>query len=223
MSEIDLETEQVMVGHILRERPGDGILSEEGTNRSGHTGVCWILDPLDGTTNYLCGYPAFGIAVGVEINGQGVVGVVHDTYHNRAYAGAVGQGATCDGKSITVSACTSLETALIATGFFPDRTIRRHQGAVLTELLPRVRDIRRSGSPILDLCGVASGRTDGFYECGLRQWDITAGTVIARAAGAKVTSLSQQEPISPLLVASAPGIHDGLLELIVASWQQGKF
>lgn len=219
VSEVDLETERVLISYIRRERPEDAIISEEGSNQPGQSGVCWILDPLDGTTNYLYGYPAFGIAIGIELDGEGVVGVVHDTYHDRVYAGVIGRGATCDEKPITVSTSTRLETALIATGFLPDRTIRRRQGAILTEVLPRVRDIRRSGSPILDLCGVASGQTDGFYEFGLGRWDIAAGAVIARAAGARVTLFPQQELPRPLLVASAPGIHDALVALLSSLWQ----
>jgi len=222
VSEIDLETEQVMVAHILRERPRDGIISEEGTNRLGQSDVCWILDPLDGTTNYLYGYPAFGIAVGVEINGHGVAGIVYDTSSNHLYAGAIERGATCDSEPIMVSACSRLETALIATGFLPDRRIRWQQGVVLAEVLPQVRDVRRSGSPILDLCGVACGRLDGFYEWGLGRWDITAGAVIAKAAGATVTVLPQQGSPSPLLVASTPGIHAVLLEVVSSIWKRAK-
>ncbi len=222
VSEIDIETEHVLVAGILQERPEDAIVSEEGAHRPGRTGVCWILDPLDGTTNYLYGYPAFGVAVGVEVDGQGVVGVVHDTYHDRVYAGSVDRAATCDGEPITVSASTRLETALIATGFLADREIRRRQGLIVAEMLPRVRDIRRSGSPILDLCGVASGTIDGFYEFGLGRWDIAAGAVIAAAAGAKVAIMPHQGLASPLVVASTPSIHEALLESVFASWKRAN-
>jgi myo-inositol-1(or 4)-monophosphatase len=150
------------------------------------------------------------------------VGVVHDTAHNRVYTGAVERGARCDDKPITVSGCAKMGAALIATGFLPDRTVRRQQGAVLAEVLPQVRDIRRSGSPILDLCGVASGAVDGFYEWGLGPWDIAAGAVIAKAAGARVTVLSQQSAPSPLLVASTPDIHGELLEIVSSAWYQSQ-
>jgi myo-inositol-1(or 4)-monophosphatase len=148
--------------------------------------------------------------------------VVYDTSSNHIYAGAIERGATCDNEPITVSACSRLETALIATGFLPDRRVRWQQGAALAEVLPRVRDIRRSGSPILDLCGVACGRVDGLYEWGLGRWDIAAGAVIAQAAGARVTVLPQQGAPSPLLVASTPGIHDELLERVSTAWKQAQ-
>ena len=147
---------------------------------------------------------------------------MYDTSSNHLYAGAIERGATCDNEPITVSACSRLETALIATGFLPDRSVRWQQGVVLAEVLPRVRDIRRSGSPILDLCGVACGRVDGFYKWGLGCWDIAAGAVIAKAAGATVTVLPQQDSPTPLLVACTPGIHDELLEVVSSAWKQAK-
>ncbi len=213
--EIDVETEKVIVKRILEKRPNDTIIGEEGNNQHGNSGVCWIIDPLDGTVNYLHRYPAFGISVGVEVDNVGVVGVVYDTYHQQVYSGLVDDKAMCDEEKISVSDCDSLQNALIATGFLPNREIRVRQGKILTEILPNVLDIRRSGSPIIDLCRVASGVIDGFYEFGLKKWDIAAGSVIAQAAGAKVTVLPFENEANSLIVASAPIIHEEFIELVL--------
>ena len=215
VSEIDTKTERVLVEKILTNRPDDSIISEEGNNHQGTTGVCWVIDPLDGTVNYLHGYPEFGISIGVEIENVGTIGIVYDTHREQVFRGITDQYAVCDDKPISASNCRSLQNALIATGFLPNREARIRQGKILTEVLPKVRDIRRSGSPVIDLCRVASGIIDGFYEFGLKRWDMSAGSVIAQAAGAKVTVLQAGGNISPLIVASTPDIHDHLIELIM--------
>lgn len=218
--EIDVETEKIIVERILRERPNDTIVGEEGNNHQGNSGVCWIIDPLDGTVNYLHRFPAFGISIGVEVDGIGVAGVVFDTFHRQIYSAVIDKKANCDGEIISVSDCSSVKNALIGTGFLPNRKIRVWQGKILTEILPNVLDIRRSGSPIIDLCRVASGVIDGFYEFGLRKWDYSAGSVIAQAAGAKVTILPFENEATPLIVVSAPKIHEELLEMILKSWEK---
>ena len=128
----------------------------------------------------------------------------------------------CDSEKILVSNCDSLQNALIATGFLPNREIRILQGKILAEILPNILDIRRSGSPIIDLCRVASGVIDGFYEFGLKKWDIAAGSVIAQAAGAKVTILPSENEASSLIVASTPNIHDELLESVLKAVEMHK-
>jgi myo-inositol-1(or 4)-monophosphatase len=212
---VDREAEQVLVSIIQRARPHDAILGEEGTTVPGSSGVCWILDPLDGTTNFVYGYPAHAVAVGVEIDGTRVLGIVHDTAHRRVYAGVVGVGAHCDGSPMAPGTTADLSRALIGTGFLPDTRVRQVQGEVLRRLLPLVRDVRRSGCPALDLCGVAAGRLDGFYESGLGRWDIAAGAAIAEAAGARVVEL--QSPIlpNPVLVVANAGLLQALVTMLV--------
>jgi myo-inositol-1(or 4)-monophosphatase len=183
---VDRDAEQQLVSVIRTTRPDDAIIGEEGTTIPGSSGVCWILDPLDGTTNFVYGYPAHAVAVGVEIDGKRVLGVVHDTYHHRVYSEVVGGGAECDGRSMTAGVTSDLPHALIGTGFLPNAAVRNVQGEMLRRILPVVRDVRRSGCPALDLCAVAAGILDGFYESGLRRWDIAAGAAIAEAAGAPV-------------------------------------
>lgn len=131
-----------------------------------------------------------------------MIGVVHDTFSNRVYSGVIGQGATCDGKPIAVRNEVELSRALVGTGFLPDANVRRKQAELLRQVLPRVRDIRRSGCPSLDICSVAAGRLDAFYECGLGQWDIAAAAAIAEAAGATILLLHSDVLPNPLLVVA---------------------
>jgi myo-inositol-1(or 4)-monophosphatase len=202
VTEVDREAERELVTAIRAARPHDGIIGEEGTNVSSSTGVNWILDPLDGTTNFVHGYPAHSVAVGVEMEGRRLLGVVHDTSSNRVYAGVVGEGATCDGKPLAVRNESLLSQALVGTGFLPDADVRRQQAELLKQILPRVRDVRRSGCPSLDICGVASGALDAFYECGLGRWDIVAAAAIAEAAGAEVLLLNSLVFRNPFLVVA---------------------
>jgi myo-inositol-1(or 4)-monophosphatase len=216
-TEVDRTAERELVRVIRAARPDDEIVGEEGTNFSGVSGVRWILDPLDGTTNFVHRYPAYSVAVGVEIDGRRALGVVHDTFSNRVYAGVVGEGATCDGKSIAVRNECNLQKALIGTGFLPDACVRRLQADLLREVLPHVRDVRRSGCPSLDICGVAAGTLDAFYECGLGQWDIAAAAAIAEAAGAKVLLLNSNVLPNPLLVVANSELTPSIVSLLVGT------
>jgi len=198
-------------------RPDDEIIGEEGTNLRGTTGVRWILDPLDGTTNFVHRYPAHSVAVGVQIRERNMIGVVHDTFSNRVYAGAIGEGATCDEVPIKVRSEANFKQALIGTGFLPDENVRRQQADLLRQVLPRVRDIRRSGCPSLDICAVASGTLDGYYECGLGPWDIAAGAAIAEAAGATISLLHSKVLPNPVLVVANAGITAELVSVLVES------
>jgi myo-inositol-1(or 4)-monophosphatase len=204
VTEVDRQAELELVRVIRAARADDEIVGEEGSNVSGSSGVRWVLDPLDGTTNFVHGYPFHSVAVGVEILGRRMIGVVHDTFSDHVYAGVVGVGATRNAQPITVASETNLKHSLIGTGFLPIEEVRRRQAELLKQVLPRVRDVRRSGCPSLDICNVASGALDGFYECGLGPWDITAAAAIAEAAGCKVSLLdSKVFPVPFLVVANA--------------------
>ena len=202
VTEIDREAERQLVSTISQARPEDAIVGEEGTFVPGNSGVCWILDPLDGTTNFVHGHAHHSVAVGVEIDGKRVLGVVHDTDRDCVYSGIAGQGAECDGREIFASRAAKLSHALIGTGFLPIAQVRIRQAEVLRHILPKIRDLRRSGCPSLDLCAVAAGTLDGFYEAGLGRWDIAAGASIAEAAGAQVVELESPILPHPLLVAA---------------------
>ena len=212
VTEVDREAEHKLVEMIRAARPHDGIVGEEGTNVVSESGVNWILDPLDGTTNFVHRYPAHSVAVGIEINDRRAIGVVHDTFNNRVYAGIVGETATCDDRPVAVRPESSLQNALVGTGFLPDAEVRRRQAELLRHILPRVRDIRRSGCPSLDICQVASGALDAFYECGLGPWDIAGAAAIAEAAGARVLLLHSEVLPDPFLIVANPQLATLLVD-----------
>jgi myo-inositol-1(or 4)-monophosphatase len=221
VTEVDREAERELVTAIRAARPHDGIIGEEGANFIGSSGVRWILDPLDGTTNFVHRYPAHSVAVGVEIDEQRIIGVVHDTFSQRVYAGIIGEGATCDGKLIVARNECNLRGALIGTGFLPDADVRRLQADLLREVLPRVRDVRRSGCPSLDICGVAAGTLDAFYECGLGPWDIAAAGAIAEAAGAEILLLNSKVLPNPFLVVANAKLMSAMVALFAETGVAG--
>lgn len=214
VTEVDREAEREIVAAIRKARPHDSILGEEGANINGTTKVVWIIDPLDGTTNFVNRYPPHSVAVGVEINEKRALGVVHDTYHDQVFAGGTGVAATCDAVPIRASEETDLSKALVGTGFLPDANVRRAQAEVLKHVLPMVTDVRRSGCPSMDICRVASGALDLFYESGLGRWDIAAGAAIAEAAGATVLLLTSKLLPNPLLVVGNAKLVASLASLL---------
>jgi myo-inositol-1(or 4)-monophosphatase len=217
VSEVDRAAEALIVERLLTARPDDGMVGEEGTDLSGTSGVRWVIDPLDGTTNYLYGLPGFGVSIAADVDGEVVAGVVLDVVRDELYAATRGGGATRDGTPIRASAAAALATALVATGFSYESARRERQAAVLVAVLPHVRDIRRFGAAAVDLCLVACGRVDAYYERGLAPWDLAAGGLIAAEAGAVVTDFDGGPARAGSVVASAPGIAAELLALIVAA------
>jgi myo-inositol-1(or 4)-monophosphatase len=217
VSEMDRAAEALIVECLLGARPDDGMVGEEGTDLLGTSGVRWIVDPLDGTTNYLYGLYGFGVSIAAEQDGRVVAGVVLDVVRNELFAATLGGGATRDGAGIQASPITHLPEALIATGFSYAAERRARQAAVLVEVLPRIRDIRRFGAAAVDLCAVACGRVDGYYESGLAPWDLAAGGLIAAEAGAVMSDFDGGPPRAGAVVAAAPGIATDLLDLVVAA------
>jgi fructose-1,6-bisphosphatase/inositol monophosphatase family enzyme len=214
VTEVDRESEALIVARVRAARPDDAIVGEEGAARDGTTGVRWVVDPLDGTTNYLYGYPAYAVSIGVEVDGDTEVGVVYDAARGQTFAAARGRGATLDRQTIAVSTKADLATALIGTGFAYDAEVRREQGPALAYLLPRIRDIRRSGSAALDLCSVACGRLDGYFERGLNEWDLCAGALIVREAGGLTMGFDGRPAKAGTIIAAGPGLMDPLRELL---------
>ena len=218
VSVADKESEQALVDLLLAQRPDDGLLGEEGADKPSGTGLRWVLDPLDGTVNYLYGHVGWSVSVAVEQQAadgtwDGVVGVVLEPSTGRCYAAARGRGATLDGRRLSANDPVPLEMALVSTGFSYDRDHRRRQAALAAEVLGHVRDIRRVGSAALDLCRVASGETDAYYEDSTQRWDWAAGALIAREAGAVVTPLVTFDGHSGV-VAAGPGLHEVLTPLV---------
>jgi myo-inositol-1(or 4)-monophosphatase len=214
VTEMDRAAEAHIVERLLAARPDDGVLGEEGTDRPGTSGVRWVVDPLDGTTNYLYGLPGFNVSVGAEVDGEVVAGAVFDVIRGELFSATLGGGATRDGATIRPSAATDLALALVATGFSYEADRRRRQAQVLVEVLPRVRDVRRLGAAAVDLCSVACGRVDAYYEKGLAPWDLAAGGLIAAEAGAIVTDLAGGSPRGDTVVAATPAVHGPLRALL---------
>lgn len=212
VTELDRAAEELIVRHLLAARPDDAVLGEEGGERAGRSGVRWLIDPLDGTTNFVYGYPAYAVSLAAEADGEVVAALVLDLPADGYFSAVRGGGAHLDGRPIAVSSATTLATALIGTGFAYDAEVRRRQADALPQVLPAVRDLRRSGSAALDLCALACGRLDGFWERGLAPWDRAAGGLIAHEAGARVGRLGPTEPLT--LLAAAPGLYDDLAALL---------
>jgi len=214
VSQVDREAERLIVERLSELRPDDAVLGEEGALGQGTSGVRWVIDPLDGTTNYIYGYPAYAVSIAVEIDGQPQVGVVFDSSAGRLYRAISGFGAVCDDRPIHVREQPDLATALVATGFSYEAAQRARQGAVVAQVLGRVRDIRRGGTAALDLCHVAAGHVDAYWELDLSPWDYAAGSVIARAAGAEVVLADAAHGHGPAVVAAHPSLLPAFLDLL---------
>jgi myo-inositol-1(or 4)-monophosphatase len=215
VTEMDRASEQLIVAGILAARPGDGITGEEGTERPGSSGVRWIIDPVDGTTNYLYGLPGFAVSIAAELAGRGVVaGAVVDPLHGDTYTATAGGGSFRNGVGLSGSTETRLGHALVATGFSYDARRRARQAAVLHEVLPRVRDIRRFGAAAVDLCAVGAGRVDAFYEKGLAPWDYAAGALVAQEAGMVVGDLDGRPTSTTFTLAAPAALFEPLADLL---------
>ncbi|MDP8993136.1 MAG: inositol monophosphatase [Actinomycetota bacterium] len=212
VTDMDRASEALLARTLLDARPGDAFLGEEGTAGVGTTGVRWVVDPLDGTTNYLYGFPAWAVSVAGEVDGQVAVGVVYDPSHDEMFTAVRGGGARCNQRPLHVEGPAELETALLATGFSYDPASRGLQAAELAQLLPSVRDVRRAGAAALDLCWVALGRVDLYFERGIQPWDWAAGSLVATEAGAVVTDLGEGT-----VVAAPPQLHGSFLSLLEAA------
>jgi len=218
VTDMDRTSERMLVERILARFPDDGLLGEEGAERQGTSGVRWVIDPLDGTVNFLYGLPVWAVSVGVEYEGAAVAGAVVVPVLGDAFVAWQGGGAWRhrEGKVAKILASTveSLDSALIGTGFGYDSTVRTWQGALAANVLPQVRDIRRAGAAAVDLCSVATGALDGYYETGLQPWDLCAGGLIASEAGAIVTGLYGAAAGVRDVVAAGPRLHASLVGLL---------
>lgn len=212
VTEIDKRAEAAILGFLHDRRPDDDVLAEESGASPASAGSRdwqWVVDPLDGTVNFVYDYPAFAVAVGLTWQGRPVVGVVIDVSRDETYCGQLGAASTRNGMPIACSDVTALADALIGTGFSYRQEWRAQQARVVAAVLTAAKDIRRSGSAALDICHVADGRLDAFYESGIQPWDHTAAEVVALGAGAVVGGAAfGAHPSKKLTWVSAPGISD---------------
>ena len=215
VSDADRASEGLIRERLGSARPGDGIIGEEHGSEPGTSGLRWIVDPLDGTTNFLFGVPQWCVSIACEDDAGGLVGVVHDPLRKETFTAARGGGAFVGGRRLRISATSRLDDALVATGFsyLPDE--RAVAAERLVRILPRVRDIRRAGSAALDLAWTAAARVDAFYEVPTHHWDRAAGEVLVREAGGVISELDAIGPSGPGIVAASPALHDVLRALVL--------
>ena len=214
VTEMDRAAEALIVDTLAKARPDDAVMAEEGASRDGTSGVRWVIDPLDGTTNYLYGLPAFTVSIAAEVDGALAVGAVRDPVRKETFTAARGRGARCNGEPLAVEGAPSLATALVGTGFSYSAARRAWQGLVVSRVVGEVRDIRRCGAASLDLCWVAAGRLDAYWERTLQPWDYAAGAVVAAEAGAWVGGLDGGEVSPESVMAAVPHLAEPLRALL---------
>jgi myo-inositol-1(or 4)-monophosphatase len=210
----DRAAEAAIVATLTAARPDDAIVGEEGTNRPGPSGVAWYLDPIDGTTNFVYDVPAWATSVGAGDADGMLVGAVYVPVLDELFAAARGRGATLNGRPIRCSDTDELALALVATGFGYTPERRHRQAAIVTELVASIRDIRRLGAAALDLCYVAAGRFDAYFEEHLNIWDIAAGELIAREAGCRTGDFAGGPATPAQIAVAAPGVFDRLVDAL---------
>jgi myo-inositol-1(or 4)-monophosphatase len=214
VSEADHAAEKLIRDRLAAARPNDGVLGEEGGDRAGSSGVRWVVDPLDGTINFLFGLPQWAVSIACEDAGGALAGVVYDPLRDELFSAERDGPPTLDGTPIRSSTREDLATALVGTGFGYDAEVRRAQAAVAARLLPDVRDLRRFGSAAIDLAWTACGRLDAYYEHGLNAWDLAAGRLICERAGLEVHDLAPVGPSAPGVLVAPPALAAPLLALL---------
>lgn len=224
VTEADRACEELVRSRLAAARPDDAVLGEEGDDRAGSTGVRWIVDPIDGTVNYLYGLPECAVSVAAEVDGEIVAAAVVNIMTGVEYAAALGHGATRDGTPLAVRPSPPVAQRLVLTGFGYRSEVRRHQAARLAALLPLVRDIRRMGSCALDLCHVAEGSADAYVEEGPQPWDYSAGRLVLTEAGGRFEILPgrlrqvvAEAPERALVTAAPAEGWDGFVEVLAAA------
>jgi myo-inositol-1(or 4)-monophosphatase len=205
VSDADREAERTIRELLAAERPRDGLVAEEGSHAEADSGRRWVVDPLDGTINFLYGFPAWAVSVALEDADGLSVGVVHSPIHGETFRAVRGEGAFLGDSRLEVRAARPLEQALVSTGFSYEPARRAEQADVIRTILPRARDIRRAGAAALDLAWLAAGRVDAFFERGLNHWDWAAGRLLVEEAGGSVVCLDDGWP--GMIAAS----HEALL------------
>jgi myo-inositol-1(or 4)-monophosphatase len=220
VTEIDRASQELIAREIRRRRPGHGILGEEGLDEPGDGGVLWVVDPIDGTTNFVHRFPVFAVSIGVYRGDQALAGVVFNPISKELFTASAGGGARLNGRPIKVSAVSALDQSLLGTGFpYGIREERENNLAHFSAMAVRVQGVRRCGAASLDLCWVACGRLDGFWELSLKPWDIAAGALIVREAGGRVTDFSDTEPglDGSRTLASNGLLHSAMAKVLLAS------
>jgi myo-inositol-1(or 4)-monophosphatase len=218
---MDRAAEKVVLDGLRERRPGERVVAEESGDSSRddprQSGVVWYVDPLDGTVNYLYRLAPYAVSIAAAVDDVPVAGAVYDVTRDELFVAAAGAGATCNGERLRCTTQTEPALSLVATGFGYDAGFRAAQADVVRQLLPQLRDIRRAGSAALDLCSVAAGRVDAYFEAGMQVWDWAAGALIAREAGARVDGLEGRGPGRRVTLAANPRLFDTLHDMLLAA------
>jgi len=217
VTEIDKKAEAAIIKFINKEYPGHNILAEESGVQPGNSNYTWVIDPLDGTTNFAHGLPIFSVSIGIQKDGKTIIGVIYDVMNNRMYSAELGSGAYGNGQKLGVSRNSNLEHSLLVTGFpydiknNPNRTIEKFNAFLL-----QARGVRRLGSAAIDFCYIGAGVFDGYWEVHLNPWDVCAGILIVEEAGGKVTKFDGKicDIHSKQFLASNGKIHDAMIEIL---------
>jgi myo-inositol-1(or 4)-monophosphatase len=215
VSEADLASERLIRERLATVRPTDGFLGEEGGGTAGTSGLTWVVDPLDGTVNFLFAIPQWCVSVAVADDRGSLVGAIYDPCRDELFSATRDGAPLLNGAPIAASERTDLASAMVATGFAYDASVRAAQAEVFARLIPRVRDIRRFGSAALDLAWTACGRYDAYFERTTKPWDIAAGTLVCERAGLTVMELPEREGLPLGVLAAVPGLTGELLELSI--------
>lgn len=217
----DREVEAMIIAELTAARPHDAILAEESGTRSGTSGVTWIIDPIDGTTNFVYGLAGFNVSIAAAQHGRVLAGVVADPLRRETFRATLGGGSTCNGRPLHPTGSADLAQALIGTGFSYLAERRREQARVVAHLIDKIRDIRRLGAAALDLCHVAAGRFDGYFESGLKPWDLAAGGLVASESGCLLGGLDDGPPDERLTIAAPPAVFEELRAALAEAVTQG--
>jgi myo-inositol-1(or 4)-monophosphatase len=214
VTEVDTECEQWLTAQIVARRPDDAILGEEGEGRVGTSGVRWLIDPIDGTVNFVLGIPQYAVSIAAEVDGVVVAGAVTSPVSGELFRASRGGGAFFGADRLTGPRDVPLERAVVGTGFGYDVALRTRQAAVAARLLPRIADLRRIGCAALDLCYLAAGRLDAYMEAGLHPWDHAAGALVVTEAGGVVSGLRGRTPSGRLVAAAGAALAPAFFELL---------
>ncbi len=209
-TQMDHASENLIVERLLAARPMDGIIGEEGSSRPSQSGITWVIDPLDGTVNYFYDLPGWNVSIAAKDADGVIVGVVNAPSINSLWSATRGGGAFLNGAPIRCNDPVAIELALLGTGFSYSVEKRVGQAAFVNDLIPQIRDLRRQGAAAVDLCHVAMGALDGYFERDLKEWDLAAGGLIAREAGALVTGRLGGAPGEEMVIAAGPALHAAL-------------
>ena len=214
VTEVDHAVEAYIRGELAKRRPDDAVLGEEAGDSAGTTGVRWFVDPIDGTVNFVLGLPQYAVSIAAELDGHIVAGCVHNPISGDLFHATLGGGAFNGDQRLPGPREVPLARAVVGTGFGYDAARRARQAAIVAALLPRIADIRRIGSAALDLCTVAAGQLDAYYEVGLNPWDWSAGVLIASEAGCTVSGLRGRPPSGTMTAVAGPSVAPDLFALL---------